>query len=315
MADSPKVSVIVPVYNAEKYLKRCVDSILAQTFRDFELLLINDGSADSSGATCDEYAWSDKRVRAIHKDNGGVSSSRNIGLKQSRGEWICYIDGDDWVEPTYIEELYNVAVDREADIVLCGFNFAYEGGRFSIQHPIEWDKDKTASLNRYISSVWTTLWGNIHKKDLYLNGLKCPENLSYCEDFHLMIRLCYYAKSIVSIDCPLYNYRQQTSSILHTQNEKTWRDEMNAYRDILDFFNNRGGYKKAMAWRTLKAAQDMTLDSSRFEEFKEYNPDKKHHIWDCPFIGYKIKVLSWLITHGCESMAAAITNVRRMLGR
>lgn len=92
-----KISVIVPVYNAEKYLRRCVGSILAQTFTDFELLLVDDGSTDASGAICDEYASADARVRVFHKPNGGVSSARNLGLDNARGEWIAFADADDYL--------------------------------------------------------------------------------------------------------------------------------------------------------------------------------------------------------------------------
>src|SRR5690606_22590995 len=91
----PKVSVIIPVYNTENYLRECLDSILAQTFTDFEVLLINDGSTDSSGKICDEYAEKDSRIKVFHKENGGVSSARNLGLDNAKGEWICFVDSDD----------------------------------------------------------------------------------------------------------------------------------------------------------------------------------------------------------------------------
>ena len=94
---NPKISVIIPVYNAESTLRRCVDSVLAQTFTDFECLLINDGSKDKSGEICDEYAIRDSRVRVFHKENGGVSSARNVGLDNATGEWIAFVDSDDWV--------------------------------------------------------------------------------------------------------------------------------------------------------------------------------------------------------------------------
>ena len=93
-----KISIIVPVYNTEKYLRCCIDSILVQTFADFELLLINDGSTDSSGTICEEYALEDRRVRVFHKENGGVSSARNVGLDNARGEWITFVDSDDYIE-------------------------------------------------------------------------------------------------------------------------------------------------------------------------------------------------------------------------
>ena len=98
----PQISIVVPVYNVEKYLERCIDSILAQTFTDFELLLINDGSKDSSGLICDKYAEKDSRIRVFHKENEGVSRARNLGISNARGRWLCFIDSDDWVDKEYL---------------------------------------------------------------------------------------------------------------------------------------------------------------------------------------------------------------------
>lgn len=105
MVKIPLISIIVPVYNAEQYLPRCIDSILAQTFTDFELLLIDDGSTDSSGKICVEYAGKDFRIRVFHKENGGVSSARNVGLDKARGEWVCFADSDDKMSETYVINL------------------------------------------------------------------------------------------------------------------------------------------------------------------------------------------------------------------
>ncbi len=116
----PKISVIVPVYNVEKYLPRCIDSILAQTFTDFELLLIDDGSPDNSGMICDEYAVKDERIRVFHKMNGGVSSARNLGLDCAKGEWICFIDSDDWVDDSYLENFIR-QLSPDTDLVLQSF--------------------------------------------------------------------------------------------------------------------------------------------------------------------------------------------------
>ena len=113
------ISIIVAVYKVEACLSRCIDSLLAQTFTDFELLLIDDGSPDSSGMICDVYAERDSRVRAFHKENGGVSSAREYGLCQARGEYIIHADPDDWVEPTMLEVLYNKAQEEAADMVIC----------------------------------------------------------------------------------------------------------------------------------------------------------------------------------------------------
>ena len=114
------ISIIVPVYNTEKYLDRCIQSILAQTYTDFELLLIDDGSTDSSGALCDKYAEQDSRIRVFHKENGGVSSARNTGLDNAEGEYIIFVDSDDYMKSQMCEILYNKLIQEQADIVICG---------------------------------------------------------------------------------------------------------------------------------------------------------------------------------------------------
>ena len=116
---NPKISVIIPVYNAESTLRRCVDSVLAQTFTDFECLLINDGSKDKSGEICDEYARKDSRVKVFHKENGGVSSARNVGLDNARGEWVSFVDSDDWVEGDILESMYKTALLSGSSLVTC----------------------------------------------------------------------------------------------------------------------------------------------------------------------------------------------------
>ena len=113
----PKISVIVPVYNTEKYLHRYIDSILAQTFTDFELLLINDGSKDNSGAICDEYAAKDSRVRVFHKENGGASSARNMGLDNAKGKWVTFVDSDDYILPSFLA-IYSVLCKSNADLCI-----------------------------------------------------------------------------------------------------------------------------------------------------------------------------------------------------
>lgn len=118
--DNPKISVIVPVYNTEKYLHRCIDSILAQTFTDFELLLVDDGSTDRSGAICDEYAQKDNRVRVFHKENGGVSSARNMGLDNARGEYVMFLDSDDYMFPEMCYILVDTIKKEKSDMVICG---------------------------------------------------------------------------------------------------------------------------------------------------------------------------------------------------
>ena len=121
-----QVSIIVPVYQVETYLRQCIDSILAQTFTDFELILVDDGSKDKSGEICEEYAGKDGRVRVIHKENGGLSDARNAGLEQAAGEYFMFVDSDDYIAPTMIERLYNSIQSESADIAACNFCYVFD---------------------------------------------------------------------------------------------------------------------------------------------------------------------------------------------
>lgn len=296
----PKVSVIVPVYNTEKWLARCIDSILAQTFTNFELLLINDGSTDSSGAICDEYAEKDSRIRVFHKPNGGVSSARNLGLDNATGEWITFCDADDWVENNYIYDLIMKAEETDADIVMCNLLFRF-AERDDIYKIYNWKDSKISGLANYISQQWTPLVGSIHKKKLYEKfKLRLPDNISLCEDFHLMVRLCFYASKISTISAPTYNYRQQPNSIVHNLNNKSVEEQLWAYNDILKFAEKAefaSKIKKCMTHRVLCCIQDYLLNPIKFKRFRDEIIDKKDYITSCPYLSKKQKVSAWCIVH------------------
>ena len=139
------ISIIVPVYNTETYLRRCIDSILAQTFTDFELLLIDDGSTDGSGAICDEYAQKDSRVRVFHKENTGVSATRNLGIEKSKGEYLIFIDSDDyWIDNNSLEQLYVTATNNDLDIVRGEYKAVDENGEDLFVRPISKSKEKVS---------------------------------------------------------------------------------------------------------------------------------------------------------------------------
>ena len=116
---NPSISIIIPVYNVESYLERCVDSVLAQTFEDFEVILVNDGSTDNSPEICDEYLTVDNRIKIIHKDNGGLSSARNSGLDIAKGRYIMFVDSDDWIERNMCQLLYDRIVNTECEMICC----------------------------------------------------------------------------------------------------------------------------------------------------------------------------------------------------
>ena len=312
-----KVSIIVPVYNIENYIRVCVESILAQTYESFELILVDDGSKDNSGILCDEYAAIDSRVKVIHKENGGVSSARNTGLQQAKGKWIMYVDGDDWIEPDMIESLIETAKATEADLV---FGDYMKYGPYAGNHKLPtWSTDKKDSMSRYIAYSMTTIWGSIAKRSLYTeHSLKSPDGVSYCEDFHLIVRLCHFANKIVNVHRSFYHYRYRPTSIMSNMNRKTEADEQWVYQDTIHFFKEQGvyeDYRKVMSWRVLKSAQELLLASSEHQRFMELFNDGKEFIFSCPFVNKKIKILAWLITHNLRPAVVMFDRMRSMIGR
>lgn len=202
----PQISVIVPVYNAERYLHRCVDSILSQTFSDFELLLINDGSKDSSGVICDEYAAKDPRVSVFHKENGGVSSARNLGLDNAKGEWITFVDADDRIDAGFILSLSENAADCN---LVIGKSKIEIGNESHLYFDIISDKYDSAGikalLTRYSYPVFTNPWGKLFQKDIidkmrlrFNTSLSKGEDSIFVYNFLLEIETLYIVSDLIS---------------------------------------------------------------------------------------------------------------------
>ncbi len=210
----PKVSIIVPVYKAEKYLNRCIDSILAQTFTDWELLLIDDGSPDRSGDICDEYAKKDTRIRVFHKKNGGVSSARNLGLDYVQGEYVTFVDSDDWL--------------LEKTLTLCSSNFGkYEIVRFSMvfieslvgdnkrKIVLPLSESKNAIMQRILErNSLLGVCGGIYKRELFSNqSIRFDPKLVMAEDWLVLCQLVNHCHSIIDLPdvCYCYNVMNEES--------------------------------------------------------------------------------------------------------
>ena len=311
------VSVIVPVYKVEDYIRECIDSILAQTYTDFELILVDDGSLDDCGRICDDYAKGDNRIKVVHKVNGGISSARNAGLEVAKGEWIMHVDGDDWIEPDMIESLIEAAQITGADMVIG--DFVKYGPSAGYNKLPTWSSDKKKSMTNYIAYVMTTIWGSIAKRSLYADhSLKSPDGISYCEDFHLIVRLCHFANKIVNVHRPFYHYRYRPTSIMSNMNGKTEADEQWVYQDTIRFFKEQGvyeDYRKVMSWRVLKSAQELLLDPAGHKRFMELFNDGREFIFSCPFVNRKIKMLAWMLTHNLRPVVAVFDRMRSMIGR
>ena len=214
----PQISVIVPVYKAEAYLHRCIDSLLAQTFSDFELLLIDDGSPDLSGRICDEYAAQDTRIKVIHKQNGGVGSARQCGLDNATGEYTIHTDPDDWVEPNMLETLYQKAVSENADIVICDYVLEY-ANQSVLQSFNLANTDSHFLLNELVKGkLHGGLWNKLVRRSIIINNnINFTPGLNICEDLIFCIKLMQANVRVCYVKEALYHYDKHSNPNALTQ--------------------------------------------------------------------------------------------------
>ena len=209
----PQISVIVPVYKAENYLNRCMDSLLAQTFKDFEILLIDDGSPDKSGEMCDEYARRDSRVRVFHKENGGVSSARQMGMDNAQGEYTIHADPDDWVEPDMLEELYNKAKETDADMVICDFFFEYKLGGVICKQAPRCCTAEAIQEELFRQQLHGACWNKLIRRSCYEEyGVKFPSNVILWEDLYVICSLLSHPLKVAYFPKAFYHYDQVSNS-------------------------------------------------------------------------------------------------------
>lgn len=209
------VSIIVPVYGVEQYLGECIDSILAQTWQSLEVILVDDGSPDGSGAICDAYAARDSRVKVIHKSNGGAASARNVGLDAAKGEFICLIDSDDWVSPHYVEKLYLQLTQAQADISVCSFRNVYRNGETAnpVAYPSHTVMTQSAFLERFLSDWTSGMATNKMFRAGLLGDVRYAEGHKIDDEF-FTYRAVMNAGRVVMFDEPLYLYRMRASSVM-----------------------------------------------------------------------------------------------------
>ncbi|WP_298032775.1 glycosyltransferase [uncultured Dysosmobacter sp.] len=214
----PIVSIIVPVYNTESTLRRCVDSILEQEFTDFELLLVDDGSRDDSGPICDEYAARDSRIQAIHKENGGVSSARNLALDRARGVYLQFLDSDDWITPDATISLVRAAENRQCDLVISDF-YRVVGERVSRKGDID---DAVLSREEYATHMmenpadfyYGVLWNKLYRRDIVeTHHLRMDPEISWCEDFMFNLEYIRHAQRFYALQVPIYYYVKTKGSL------------------------------------------------------------------------------------------------------
>lgn len=244
-----KVSIVVPVYNVEKYMKRCLDSILAQTYTNLEIILVDDGSTDSSGEICDTYAEKDNRVVVIHKDNGGLSDARNVGIEKATGEYIAFIDSDDYIDLSMVQVMVEKLEATSSDIVLCNYEYVDEDGRLidesngetrviSEELTSEQALDRLCKAN---STYYTIACNKIYKKEIF-DKVRFRKGKLH-EDEFIVHEIYARMNKMVCIEDGFYKYVQRNSSI--TNNNRTSRhlDVVEALFLRTQFFiNTNRGY-------------------------------------------------------------------------
>lgn len=234
----PLISVIVPVYNVERVLHFCIDSIIAQSYKDFELILVNDGSADNSGEICDQYAERDKRISVIHKENGGVSSARNVGIKKSKGEYICFIDADDYMEKSMIETMVHYMHTSQSDIVSCGVNWVDEDGNtLSIKCGDECVLNQPDAIKCLLTNgiIREQVWDKLYKREV-IHNVRFVEGKKI-DDVFWTYRAIGNARKIAVIKDALYFYTQRSSSVMGAGYQDYWMQTLEAYQKRCDYIS------------------------------------------------------------------------------
>ena len=231
---NPKLSIIVPVYNVERYIDKCIKSILDQTFKDFELILVDDGSIDNSGEICDEYIKKDSRVKVIHKKNGGLAAARNTGLIMARGDYVGFVDSDDWIEPNMFSNLYASCVKNGADISVIGVREVDEDGS-CLNEYIPSDISFSEILKRAYA------WNKLFKKELFINNNLFFRDGKYYEDLELIPKLFVESIKVTTVSSVGYNYLQRNNSITGSRNEKIL-DNLWAYTQLKQYLIDKNMY-------------------------------------------------------------------------
>lgn len=260
MSGFPRISVIVPIYNVENYIEKCLKSLQNQTFTDFEVLLINDETKDKSAEIAEKYCNIDNRFNLYHKKNGGLSDTRNYGLERAKGEYVVFIDSDDYIHEDYLKVLYSSCVENNADMSYCRSKYSYFNLGITLKMPFSAKKgilSKKDALNMLIrdNSLHSYAWNKMYKRTLFTdNNIKYPN--MYFEDIATSARVLMHANKLAVTDKYLYYYSKRFGSIMSTMNSKKINDYLHSVLIIRNYLEINGvynDYKEAVCALASKA--------------------------------------------------------------
>lgn len=298
--NQPLVSIILPVYNAQSHLARCVGSICAQTYRNIEIIILNDGSKDQSLPVCEEFRQKDPRILLVDKANSGVSDTRNLGLKFASGKYVEFVDSDDYLDPDFTERLVAAAEENEADFVIAPYKMVIPAGAskpeqvldkiqdelgvMSVARPPEvreygflpagvYDKDTFALrlMDKPASYFYSVLWNKLYRRDILTgNDIQFVSEMRWAEDLVFNLRYIQYAERFVAIDKPGYYYVQNPQSICHTQiNAATIvQNKLQVFRYYKDLYTRLGIYEEVrpQLYKFLVDIAESTYPSGPFKK-------------------------------------------------
>ena len=298
--NQPLVSIILPVYNAQNHLARCVGSICAQTYQNIEIIILNDGSKDQSLPVCEEFRQKDPRILLVDKANSGVSDTRNLGLKLASGKYVEFVDSDDYLDPDFTERLVTAAEENEADFVIAPYKMVIPAGAskpeqvldkiqdelgvMSVARPPEvreygflpagvYDKDTFALrlMDKPASYFYSVLWNKLYRRDILTgNDIQFVSEMRWAEDLVFNLRYIQYAERFVAIDKPGYYYVQNPQSICHTQiNAATIvQNKLQVFRYYKDLYTRLGIYEEVrpQLYKFLVDIAESTYPSGPFKK-------------------------------------------------
>lgn len=289
---TPLVSIIIPIYNADKYLTRCLDSIVNQTYTNLEIILINDGSSDKSPTICNKYATKDNRITLINKTNEGVSVARNIGIQKSSGEYITFLDADDWIVSNYIEQLMTPFENEDIDISICDYQICndYISTPLESNHNFSYSDAREYLLENQKKGNFATIvpWGKIFKKKI-ISDIFFPEKLHF-EDEATIYKFFYASKQIAECNYKAYFYFQSKNGLTKSVYPKHPEDAVKVFEAQYDFFkrkNDSAFFQQTLAtllWKCLtlyivkKNKRDYAKNkiAQYLKDFQHFNVNYKH---------------------------------------
>ena len=233
------ISVLIPAYNVERYLPRCLDSVLSQTFKDFEVIVIDDGSTDGTGKICDGYAAKDSRIKVFHQDNKGIGATRELCLQYASGDFIQFVDADDWIEPAMLKTMLNAACETDAEIVGCNFVQIFQKKCEKIRTYYETKDD---FLRAVLSNQWGVLWKLLIKRTVLDRGdIHFPENINGGEDYYFVVCALIESAYVLCVDEYFYNYnRVNEKSTISTPTKNKILEQISATRLVENVLDCKG---------------------------------------------------------------------------